>query len=171
MLFRSTVSAVIVKWKRLGATTAQPRSGRPHKRTERDRRVLKRIALTAEFQTASGSNISTITVLRELHEMGLHSQAPHRSLRSPCSIPSVGWSGVKLAGIGLWSSGNTISGVMNHTSPSGNPLDKSRFGGTRRMLPSPTHSINCKVWRMRNNDLGLFFIVWAKPLSSSERKS
>jgi hypothetical protein len=32
---RSTVSAVIVKWKRLGATTAQPRSGRPHKLTER----------------------------------------------------------------------------------------------------------------------------------------
>ena len=41
---RSTVSAVIVKWKRLGATTAQARSGRPHKLTERDRRVLKCIA-------------------------------------------------------------------------------------------------------------------------------
>uniref|UniRef100_A0A673WE97 Growth arrest specific 2 like 2 n=1 Tax=Salmo trutta TaxID=8032 RepID=A0A673WE97_SALTR len=37
---RSTVGAVFVKWKRLGATT-QPRSGRPHKLTERDRRVLK----------------------------------------------------------------------------------------------------------------------------------
>ena len=32
---RSTVSAVTVKWKRRGATTAQPRSGRPHKLTER----------------------------------------------------------------------------------------------------------------------------------------
>ena len=41
---RSTVSAVIVKWKCLGPTTAQPRSGRPHKLTERDRRVLKRVA-------------------------------------------------------------------------------------------------------------------------------
>uniref|UniRef100_A0A8C7CV03 Unconventional myosin-IXAa-like n=1 Tax=Oncorhynchus kisutch TaxID=8019 RepID=A0A8C7CV03_ONCKI len=40
---QATVSAVIVKWKRLGATTAQPRSGRPHKLTEWDRRVLKRI--------------------------------------------------------------------------------------------------------------------------------
>ncbi|CDQ77355.1 unnamed protein product [Oncorhynchus mykiss] len=37
--------AVIGKWKRLGATTAQPRSGRPHKLTERDRRVLKRIKI------------------------------------------------------------------------------------------------------------------------------
>uniref|UniRef100_A0A8K9XR22 Myosin IXA n=1 Tax=Oncorhynchus mykiss TaxID=8022 RepID=A0A8K9XR22_ONCMY len=40
---QSTVSAVIVKWKRLGATTPQPRSGRPHKLTEWDRRVLKRV--------------------------------------------------------------------------------------------------------------------------------
>ncbi|KAK6299391.1 hypothetical protein J4Q44_G00309010 [Coregonus suidteri] len=82
---RSTVSAVIVKWKRLGATTAQPRSGRPHKVTERDRRVLKRVArknrlssvatLTTEFQTTSGSNVSTITVSRALHEMGFHGRA------------------------------------------------------------------------------------------------
>ena len=36
-----TVSAVIVKWKHLGATMAQLRSGRPHKLTERDRQVLK----------------------------------------------------------------------------------------------------------------------------------
>ena len=33
----STVSAVIVMWKHLGATLAQPRSGRPHKLTEQDR--------------------------------------------------------------------------------------------------------------------------------------
>ena len=33
----STASAVIVKCKRLRATTAQPRSGGPHKLTERDR--------------------------------------------------------------------------------------------------------------------------------------
>uniref|UniRef100_A0A4W5JTE3 TNFR-Cys domain-containing protein n=1 Tax=Hucho hucho TaxID=62062 RepID=A0A4W5JTE3_9TELE len=29
-------------------------------------------------------------------------------------MPSVGWSGVKLTAIGLWSSGNLFSGVMNH---------------------------------------------------------
>ena len=82
---QSTVSAVIVKWKRLGATTAQPQSSRLHKLTERDRRVLKRVAqknhlstvetLTTEFQTASGSNVSPSTVCRELHEMGFHGRA------------------------------------------------------------------------------------------------
>jgi hypothetical protein len=35
------VIAVIVKWKCLGATTAQPWSSRPHKLTEWDRQVLK----------------------------------------------------------------------------------------------------------------------------------
>jgi transposase len=80
-----TVSAVIVKWKLLGATTAQPWSGRPHKLTEWDRRVLKRRArknclslvetLTTEFQTASRSNFSTRTVLQELHDIGLHGRA------------------------------------------------------------------------------------------------
>jgi hypothetical protein len=33
----------------------------------------------------------------------------HTNLRSPCAMPSVGWSGVKLTAIGLWSSGNTFS--------------------------------------------------------------
>jgi transposase len=75
----STVSAVIVKWKCLGATKAQPRSDKPHKLTERDRRVLKREAhkhhlyslakLTIEFQTSS---VSKITVCRELHEIGFN---------------------------------------------------------------------------------------------------
>ena len=32
-------------------------------------------ALTTEFQTTSGSNVSTRTVCRELHEMGFHGQA------------------------------------------------------------------------------------------------
>jgi len=71
-LLWSTVSAVIVKWKHLGVTTSQSGSGRPHKLTERDRPVLKGIVrkshlssvatLTTEFQTASGSNVSTNTV-------------------------------------------------------------------------------------------------------------
>ena len=29
-------------------------------------------------------------------------------------MPSVSWSGVKLAAIGLWSSGNAFSGIMNY---------------------------------------------------------
>jgi hypothetical protein len=78
---QSTVSAVIVKWKYLGATTDQPRSSRPHKHTELDHRVLKHVAhknpltLTTELQTASGSNVSTITVRQEIREMGFHGRA------------------------------------------------------------------------------------------------
>lgn len=82
---RSTVSGIIAKWKRLGTTATQPRSGRPRKVTERGRRVLRRIvrksrqssadSITAEFQTSSGINISTKTVRRELHGMGFHGRA------------------------------------------------------------------------------------------------
>ena len=58
---------------------AQQRSGRPHKLTEQDRRVLKSVRiichLTTEFQTISGSNVSTITVRRELCELGFHGRA------------------------------------------------------------------------------------------------
>uniref|UniRef100_A0A8C7IX51 Inositol hexakisphosphate and diphosphoinositol-pentakisphosphate kinase n=1 Tax=Oncorhynchus kisutch TaxID=8019 RepID=A0A8C7IX51_ONCKI len=78
---RSTVSAVIVKWKRLEATTSQPRVGRPHKLTERNPLLLKCLKpssvapLTTEFQTASGRNVSTITVRQELHEMGFYGLA------------------------------------------------------------------------------------------------
>ncbi|KAK6303930.1 hypothetical protein J4Q44_G00263840 [Coregonus suidteri] len=68
----STVSAVIVKWKRLGATTAQLPSGRPHKLTEWDRRVLKHVKIVCPRshhslpspKPSSGSNVSTKTVRR-----------------------------------------------------------------------------------------------------------
>ncbi|XP_068177145.1 aminoacyl tRNA synthase complex-interacting multifunctional protein 1-like [Antennarius striatus] len=77
---RSTVSAVILRWKRGGITTALPRSGRPHKLKEEHRQVLEKVALesclptvkalTTEFNTASGAKVSVRTVRRELHEMG-----------------------------------------------------------------------------------------------------
>ena len=93
----------------------------------------------------------------------------HTCLKSPCAMPSVGWSGVKLATIGLWSSGNALSGVMNHASPSGSP--NLVLADARRMLPAEMHSANCKVWWRRNNGPRLFFMIRARPLSSSEGKS
>ncbi|CAI9618967.1 unnamed protein product, partial [Staurois parvus] len=39
---RSTVSGNITKWKQLGTTATQPRSGRPRKMTERGQCMLKR---------------------------------------------------------------------------------------------------------------------------------
>jgi hypothetical protein len=53
----------------------------------------------------------------------------HTNLRSPCVMASISRSSVKLAAIGLWSSGNAFSGVMNHASPSDSLTDESGFGG------------------------------------------
>ena len=67
----STVSALIVKWKHLAATTSQPRSARRHKLTERDhlsavtrKNHLQHSLLTS--QTASGSNVSTRTIRQDM---------------------------------------------------------------------------------------------------------
>jgi transposase len=80
---QSTVSAVFVKWKRLGATTAQLRSGRPHKLTEWDRRELKRVAIVYPRLQHSlrvpscleATSASTRTVRQELPENGFHGRA------------------------------------------------------------------------------------------------
>jgi hypothetical protein len=55
-------------------------------------------ALTTEFQTASGSNVSTINVCRELREMGFHG-------REAAYKPKITMEQWKLE----------FSGVMNHT--------------------------------------------------------
>lgn len=49
-------------------------------------------------------------------------------LMSPSAMPSIGCSGVKHATTGLRSSADMVTGVTNHTSQSGNPMDESRFG-------------------------------------------
>ena len=64
-------------------------------------------------------------------------EQPHTTLRSHCTMPNVGWSGVKLAAIGLWNNGNAFSGVMNHALPSGSLIDKSGFGGCQENANQP----------------------------------
>jgi hypothetical protein len=59
-------------------------------------------------------------------------------------MPSVDWSGAKLAVIGLWSSGNAFSGVMDYASPSGIP-NKSGVRGCQENATCPIHSANSKV--------------------------
>uniref|UniRef100_A0A674EDP2 Actin related protein 5 n=1 Tax=Salmo trutta TaxID=8032 RepID=A0A674EDP2_SALTR len=99
------------------------------KRLGRKNQLSSVVTLTTEIPTASGNNVSTRTVRQEFYEMSFYGRAAaHTSLRSPCAMPSVGWSGVKLAAIGLWGSGNAFSGVLNHASPSRSPMDKSGFG-------------------------------------------
>ena len=65
------------------------------------------------------------------------SEQLHTRLKSPCAMPSDGWGGVKLLAIGLWSSGNMFSGMMNHASPSGSPTDKPGFGGCQENATFP----------------------------------
>ena len=70
----------------------------------RKNRLSSVATLTIEFQTASGSNVSTI-IVKLLNFMKWVSMAEqlHTSLRSPCGMPSGGRSGVKLDTIRLCS--------------------------------------------------------------------
>lgn len=92
---RSTVSDIIRKWKRLGTTATQPRSGRPRKITEQGQQLLKCMvgkSLTAdsvaeEFRASTGINVSTKTVRRELSIMGFYGQ-PGFSMQGRPPSPS-----------------------------------------------------------------------------------
>ena len=65
---------VFVKRNLLGETTAQPQSGRPHKLTEQDSQVLKRVACKNSL-----SSVATLTAEFMLHEMGFHGRvAAHK---------------------------------------------------------------------------------------------
>jgi hypothetical protein len=97
-----------------------------------NRRVLKCVAcksnlssdakLTPEFQTASGSHISTTTVQRELHEMDFHDRAaahkPKITMRN--AKRRLEW-----------------CKVMTHALPSGSPMDESRFGKCQKNATYP----------------------------------
>ncbi|CAI9576271.1 unnamed protein product, partial [Staurois parvus] len=82
---RSTVSGITRKWKQLGTTETQPRTGRPCKMTARGQRMLKRTVhrsrqLSAELiakylQTSCDLQISTTTVHRKLNGMGFRGRA------------------------------------------------------------------------------------------------
>ncbi|CAI9532945.1 unnamed protein product [Staurois parvus] len=54
---RSTVGC-ITKWKQLGTTATQPRSGRPRKMTERGQRMLKYTEV---------ANLSAESIAKDLH--------------------------------------------------------------------------------------------------------
>ncbi|CAI9622794.1 unnamed protein product, partial [Staurois parvus] len=81
----STFSGIINRWKQLGTTATQPRSGRPCKMTEqgqcmlkctvRRSRQLSAESIAKDLQTLCGLQISTTTMHRELHGMGFHDRA------------------------------------------------------------------------------------------------
>ena len=56
------------------------------KRVAQENRLSTVATLTTEFQTDSGSNVSTSTVRQELHEMGFHGRAAaHKSKITMCN--------------------------------------------------------------------------------------
>uniref|UniRef100_A0A8K9UVG3 Transposase Tc1-like domain-containing protein n=1 Tax=Oncorhynchus mykiss TaxID=8022 RepID=A0A8K9UVG3_ONCMY len=67
---RSTVQAIILKWKEYQTTANLPRPGRPSKLSAHTRRRLIRDAAKRPMITLDELNVSTITVHRKLHEMG-----------------------------------------------------------------------------------------------------
>ncbi|CAI9537469.1 unnamed protein product [Staurois parvus] len=74
---QSTVIGIITKWKQLGITATQPRSGRQRKMTEWGQRMLKSTvrrshqvfaeSIAKNLQTSCGLQISTKTVCKVLH--------------------------------------------------------------------------------------------------------
>jgi hypothetical protein len=74
-------------------------------------------------------------------------------------MPSVGWSGVKLAAIALWSSGNTLERWITLHHLAGQRTNLS-LPDARKKLSAPLLSANCKVWWTSNNSL----VIWFGPL-------
>jgi transposase len=128
---KSTAGDVIVKWKREGTTTTEPRTGRPRLVTGRGRWALKKVVretrqtssetITREFRSATKCPASTMTVLRELEEWGSMSEQLPINQTFRLWTLSAAWSGLKGDATGQWTVENVWFGVVNHTIPRGSP--------------------------------------------------
>uniref|UniRef100_A0A6I8RU66 Transposase n=1 Tax=Xenopus tropicalis TaxID=8364 RepID=A0A6I8RU66_XENTR len=84
---RSTVQAIIQKWKEYGTTVNLPRQGRPPKLTGRTRRALIRNAAKRPMVTLDelqrstaqvGESVHRTTISRALHKVGLYGRVARR---------------------------------------------------------------------------------------------
>uniref|UniRef100_A0A6I8Q9Z7 Uncharacterized protein n=1 Tax=Xenopus tropicalis TaxID=8364 RepID=A0A6I8Q9Z7_XENTR len=84
---RSTVQAIIQKWKEYGTTVNLPRQGRPPKLTGRTRRALIRNAAKRPMVTLGelqgstaqvGESVHRTTISRALHKVGLYRRVARR---------------------------------------------------------------------------------------------
>jgi len=87
---KTTIHNIITKYRNTGILTVAPRSGRPKKLDERDKRHLKIIVnqnrrnsaekVKKDFIESSGKEVSKSTIKRALYKMGYHSRT---ALRKP----------------------------------------------------------------------------------------
>ncbi|CAI9562169.1 unnamed protein product [Staurois parvus] len=108
---RSTVSGIITKWKQQGTTATQPRSGRPHKRTEWSQHMLKctvrrSLQLSAEsiakdLQIHAAFRLAQLQCIESLMKWVSMAEQLHPSLTSASAMQSIECNGVKHATIGL----------------------------------------------------------------------
>uniref|UniRef100_A0A8C5QSV3 Transposase Tc1-like domain-containing protein n=1 Tax=Leptobrachium leishanense TaxID=445787 RepID=A0A8C5QSV3_9ANUR len=170
---QSPVSCIIRTWKCLGTTATQPRSGSPHKLTERGQRMLRRIvrrgrqlsaeSIATDLQTSCGLQISSRTVRRELHGMRFHGRAAaskpyitkcNAERRMQWCKACRHWTLEQWRRV-LWSDESRFSIWQ-----SDGRVWVWRLPGERYL----SDCIVCKVWWRRDYGVGLFFRSWAWPL-------
>jgi len=132
-------------------------------------RQLSAESIAADLQTLCGLQISSRTVRRELHGMGLHGELLHPSLTSPNILQSVRCSGVNKAHrhwTGQWT--HVLWNDQSHFSVWQSDGWGLGLVVSRRTVLAWMHCGRCKVWWRRNYGW-LFFRGWAWLLTSSEK--
>jgi hypothetical protein len=115
--------------------------------------------LTTKFQTSSGNNVGTITIRRDLHEMGFHGRAAaHKPKITMHDSKGLLDGGVKLATIGLEKWKRIL---WSDESPFTIWQSDGQIWVWRYL---PECIVPTKVWWRRNNGLGLFLWFGLVPL-------
>ncbi|KAK7096604.1 hypothetical protein V1264_005880 [Littorina saxatilis] len=92
----SVVVRLHQKFQATNSVLERPRSGRPKKTTQREDRFIRRQArqqrgttaniIRGQLRVATNTNVSTKTIRKRLHEVGLRSRRPAGSSSSPGSF-------------------------------------------------------------------------------------
>jgi hypothetical protein len=123
--------------------------------TDRDRQVLKNVVgetrqlssetINCEFRSAMNCPASTMTVRRELREMGFHGRAVARKPNiSPVNAKRLlKWCKERCQ----WTVENVWFGVMNHAIPCSGPM--GRFGCGEYLENDTCQHVQCQQWNLK----------------------